>query len=75
MVDAVASYGINEYATPKYNCECCGTGLVDDDVIFEIDNGKWVCEECFRDYCIDNLDIYEMAKLWRIRKEKAYYLE
>ena len=75
MRDAVASYGIHEYPPITCNCDVCGRECSSDEILFEIDpNGKWACEDCFEEYCKDNLDIYEMARLWHIRKEKGYYL-
>ena len=62
-----------EYKPVTHYCDYCGCEIDDEQDVYEVDpNGIWVCEECFKDYCIDNLDIDEMAKLWKIRKEKAY---
>lgn len=63
---------IPEYTPISHYCDCCGAEVDDDQILFETDPDKWVCEECFERYCHDNLDIYEMAKLWHIIKRKAY---
>ena len=60
-----------EYKPISHWCDCCGAEIEDEDDVFQADNGQWYCEECFRDYCIDNLDIYDMAKMWNIPVAKA----
>ena len=67
MVDAVASYGIHEYAPVTAFCSCCGAELAGDMDIY-------YCEDCFRQYCIDNLDLDKMAKMLHVRIREASYL-
>ena len=76
MVDAVASYGIHEYAPVTAFCSCCGAELAGDQDIYEIDAAQdiYYCEDCFRQYCIDNLDLDKMAKMLHVRIREASYL-
>lgn len=62
---------MEEYKPITHHCDCCGGEVEDEEVLFEADNGKLYCEECFRDFIIDNLDIYEIAELWSIPARRA----
>ena len=57
---------MNEYKPVSHWCDCCGAEIDDTQEVFVVDNGKVYCEECFKDYIIDNLDVYEIAELWNI---------
>ena len=63
-----------EYPPASGYCDGCGREIDYDEDIFEIDRDKFYCEECFEQYCHDNLDIYELAKLWHCHVRKGEYL-
>lgn len=60
-----------EYKPIIHYCDVCGCEIDDEEEVFGADNGKWYCEECFRDYCINNINIYDVAKMWAIPVRKA----
>lgn len=68
------SIPIPEYPPIRVHCDCCGAELEGDRDIFEERPDRWICEDCFLEYCKDNIDIYQMAKWLHVPRQRASYL-
>lgn len=55
------SIPIPEYKPITHHCSCCGKEIDDEEELFEVDGGEYLCGDCFMQYITVNFDPYDLA--------------
>lgn len=56
---------------PCRKCATCGEEINDDEDMFEIEQGFWVCDACLLDEVVLNVEPAALAKALGFEKKKA----